>query len=83
MGNICSKSENKPDNFAQPGRVLGTSSSAQQSSGSARVPPKITTSTQGRTLGGQQGSTSPEDARGAAAKAAEVGDSVRGCRYDP
>ena len=70
MGNICSKSSNKPDNFAGQGRVVGSSS--QNTPSSAPVPQKITTSTPGRSLGGRDGANSPDDARGAAAKAAEV-----------
>ncbi|KIX04258.1 uncharacterized protein Z518_07812 [Rhinocladiella mackenziei CBS 650.93] len=69
MGNICSKSANKPDNFSTPGRTLG--SSAQPKPNSTTVPPKITASTPGRALGGRDGASSSEDARSAAAKAAE------------
>lgn len=71
MGNICSKSANKDDNFAGPGRVLGSSADAPSRSA---VPQKVTSSTPGRTLGsaGTDGASSPDSARGAAAKAAEV-----------
>ena len=71
MGNLCSKSANEADPFAQPGRVLGNSS--QPSS----VPPprNLTASTPGRTLGGSESTTAAEDARRAAARAAEVLDS--------
>lgn len=80
MGNLCSKSDS--ENFAQPGRVLGTApeqpsrSSVPASAGVARVggPP--------RTLGGAApppaASASPgggndnQDARKRAAEAAEV-----------
>jgi hypothetical protein len=68
MGSLCSKSANEADPFAQPGRVLGNSS--QPSS----VPPprNLTASTPGRTLGGSESTTAAEDARRAAARAAEV-----------
>lgn len=69
MGNICSKSSNQPDNFATPGRTVGTSGQTQ--SPTAPVPVKITSSTPGRTLGGAERSSAAEDARSAAAKAAE------------
>jgi len=69
MGNLCSKSANQPDNFSAPGRPLGSSSTAKPSS--APVPQKVTASTPGRTLGGSEGTSSSEDARSAAAKAAE------------
>src|ERR1700722_15577720 len=68
MGNLCSKSANEADPFAQPGRVLGNSS--QPSSG---PPPRnLTASTPGRALGGSESTTAAEDARRAAARAAEV-----------
>ena len=68
MGNLCSKSANEADPFAQPGRVLGNSS--QPSSG---PPPRnLTVSTPGRTLGNSESTTAAEDARRAAARAAEV-----------
>jgi len=67
MGNLCSKSANEADPFAQPGRVLGNSS--QPSSG---PPPRsLTASTPGRALGGSESTTAAEDARSAAARAAE------------
>lgn len=69
MGNLCSKSANEADNFSTPGRVLGN---APPKTTSAPVPQKLMTSTPGRTLGTGEGSTSPGDARSAAAKAAEV-----------
>jgi hypothetical protein len=70
MGNLCSKSANQPDNFSAPGRTLASSSTAKQSS--APVPQKVIASTPGRTLGGSEGASSSDDARSAAAKAAEV-----------
>lgn len=71
MGNLCSKSENKPDPFQSPGRVLGAS--AQNQPKTAPVPQKITSGTPGRTLGGGgEGTSGTGDARSAAAKAAEV-----------
>ncbi|KAJ5249052.1 hypothetical protein N7468_000503 [Penicillium chermesinum] len=78
MGNICSKSANKPDATASPGRVLGTSAQAQQNkaSGGRVAPPKSTNwqATPGRTLGesspdGPQGSS--DEARSNAAIAAQ------------
>lgn len=72
MGNICSKSANK-DNFETPGRTLGTSSDAPPRP--ATVPKqKLTATTPGRTLGsaGGDGANSPDNARSAAARAAEV-----------
>lgn len=71
MGGLCSKSANEADPFAQPGRVLGTSSQPA----SAPPPRKLTSSTPGRTLGGNENPDSTraaEDARSAAARAAEV-----------
>lgn len=73
MGNICSKSANKDDNFATPGRTLGTNSDAPPRP--ATVPKqKLTATTPGRALGsaGGDGSESPNDAKSAAARAAEV-----------
>ncbi|KEF56056.1 uncharacterized protein A1O9_07637, partial [Exophiala aquamarina CBS 119918] len=70
MGNICSKSSNQPDNFSTPGRTVGASPQTPKAS-TAPVPKKIITSTPGRTLGGRDETASPNDARGAAAKAAE------------
>jgi hypothetical protein len=70
MGNLCSKSSNKPDNFAGQGRVVGAS--PQPTSSSAPIPQKISTANSpGRPLGGTAGDTT-SDARSAAAKAAEV-----------
>ncbi|EER30065.1 hypothetical protein D8B26_007351 [Coccidioides posadasii str. Silveira] len=74
MGNLCSKSSNPSDPFAQPGRVLGTSPDSGPSS--APVPQKQTISRPavkgGKTLGGS-GSTSDQtvEPRNAAARAAE------------
>jgi hypothetical protein len=78
MGNLCSKSSNKPDPFSGQGRVVGTSSDNLPRS-SAPVPPKIIANTPGRPLGGANSNkntgnddgTTP-DPRSAAAKAAEV-----------
>jgi len=71
MGNLCSKSANRADHFTTPGRVLGSSS--QTAPSSAPVPKQLTTSTPGRPLGGSsKDASSPENARSAAAKAAEV-----------
>jgi hypothetical protein len=69
MGNLCSKSSNKPDHFAQPGRVLGSSG---QSVGTAPTPRTVTSRTPGRTLGGKPGTASDNTAKSAAARAAEV-----------
>ncbi|EXJ71629.1 uncharacterized protein A1O5_05437 [Cladophialophora psammophila CBS 110553] len=69
MGNLCSKSSNKPDNFATPGRTVGSSTQPRQTS--APVPQKITSSTPGRALGGGDATPSADDARSAAARAAE------------
>lgn len=71
MGNLCSKSANQSDNFSSPGRVLG-GAAADQGRTTAPVPAKITASTPGRTLGSSQNPGGQEDARSAAAKAAEV-----------
>lgn len=81
MGNLCSRSANEPDPFATPGRVLGASSTTNQPS-RAPVPQKIDSKSKAkvggppRTLGGSGGYGTTEggddDARGAAAKAAEV-----------
>ncbi|ETN36440.1 uncharacterized protein HMPREF1541_08718 [Cyphellophora europaea CBS 101466] len=68
MGNLCSKSSNEPDHFAAPGRPLGSASATGPSS--APVPQKIAKNSPGRTLGGD--SSSPDDARSAAAQAAEA-----------
>ncbi|OQV01352.1 hypothetical protein CLAIMM_06729 [Cladophialophora immunda] len=69
MGNLCSKSANQPDNFATPGRPVGSSTQPRQTS--APVPQKITSSTPGRALGGGDGGPGVEDAKSAAARAAE------------
>ncbi|KIV88458.1 hypothetical protein B0A52_02386 [Exophiala mesophila] len=70
MGNLCSKSSNPPENFSTPGRPLGTSSQTKKTT-TTPVPQKLTTSTPGRSLGGREGASSPDDARSAAARAAE------------
>jgi len=71
MGNLCSKSANQPDHFSTPGRTLGESAASRPQQSSAPLPQKVTTSSPGRTLGGTEGSSSPDNARSAAAKAAE------------
>ena len=73
MGNLCSKSANEPDAFQQPGRVLGASSEPRSSSTSA-PPPKISSSTPARGVEGRDNVAGSDDARGAAARAAEVRD---------
>ena len=69
MGGLCSKSANEADPFTQPGRVLGNDN-AQPSS--APTPRRITSTTPGRTLGGTERASAADDARSAAARAAEV-----------
>ncbi|KAF7512451.1 hypothetical protein GJ744_001386 [Endocarpon pusillum] len=75
MGNLCSKSANKPDAFPGQGRVVGTSSS--QPASSAPIPQKITSNSPGRPLGGSSVNSggsfdgAASDPRSAAAKAAE------------
>lgn len=76
MGNLCSKSSNEPENFSSPGRTLG--SAPPNAPTSAAVPPQVTKNTPGRTLGG--GGNSPDNARGAAAQAAEVRPSKLFCK---
>ena len=68
MGNICGKEEKSSDPFAQPGRIVGVAPRASHSS----VPKG---GTQGQKLGGSSNSEGA-DARGAAAKAAEVGNEL-------
>lgn len=71
MGNLCGK-QSKDDNFAGPGRTLG---SAPPPSDNARASIPATKKSplqgNGRTLGGPGGS-GDDDPRSAAAKAAEV-----------
>jgi len=71
MGGICSKSSNPPDNFQTPGRVLGSAPPAAPKT--APTPKKVTAAGgPGRTLGGpSSGTGETNDARSAAAKAAE------------
>lgn len=76
MGNLCSKSANQPDNFANPGRTLGEGT--QTRAEPAPRPRNLTATTPGRTLGASEGPSSPSDARSAAAKAAEVSKLVPG-----
>ena len=73
MGNLCSKSANKDDNFSTPGRSLGSSSQNQPTT--APVPQKIPSSTPGRAVGGSQRPGSSSDPKSAAAAAAEGGES--------
>lgn len=77
MGNICSRSANKPDDpFAQPGRPLGSSNPAgNKQSTTAPVPNKgkPSFSSPGRTLGGDAaGQSGSEDVKTKAAVAAQV-----------
>ena len=76
MGNLCSKSANKDDNFSTPGRSLGSSSQNQPTT--APVPQKIPSSTPGRAVGGSQRPGSSSDPKSAAAAAAEVSLSLNG-----
>ncbi|KAF2094917.1 hypothetical protein NA57DRAFT_60321 [Rhizodiscina lignyota] len=80
MGNLCSKdSPKKSDNFASPGRVLGSAPSRPENakaaipaaaSGATQPPPQQPANAgSGRTLGGGDGA---DDAKAAAARAAEV-----------
>ena len=72
MGNLCGKPSRDSDPFAQPGRTLG-SAPPQPSDSRAAVPKISGTGSQGKTLGGPLSETQ-NDARSAAAKAAEVGE---------
>lgn len=76
MGNLCSKPSNEPDNFSSPGRTLG--SAPPNAPTSAAVPPQVKKNTPGRTLGGE--GSGADNARGAAAQAAEVRSSTLFCR---
>ncbi|EFR03666.1 hypothetical protein MGYG_06662 [Nannizzia gypsea CBS 118893] len=79
MGNICSKSSNQTDPFAQPGRVLGSqAASTKPTPANSNTPlirntnPSEQQSSGGRTLGGGgKNAVGGGDARSAAAKAAE------------
>ncbi|KAL8894502.1 MAG: hypothetical protein Q9192_004268 [Flavoplaca navasiana] len=72
MGNLCSRSSNKPDNFSTPGRVIGSSSTPSSAPQNPRAQiPKSATQSQGRTLG-SGGEGGGGDARSAAARAAEA-----------
>ncbi|KAL8843408.1 MAG: hypothetical protein Q9176_002021 [Flavoplaca citrina] len=76
MGNLCSRSSNKPDNFSTPGRVIGSSSTPSSAPQNPRAQiPKAATQGQGRTLGSGgrgEGGAGGGDARSAAARAAEA-----------
>lgn len=79
MGNICSRSANKPDDpFSQPGRVLGSSATSDPSNQATRAPVPSNVSSQGpgRTLGDAPSSGEAGDARSKAAEAAQVDSSV-------
>ncbi|TQS33318.1 hypothetical protein Golomagni_06343 [Golovinomyces magnicellulatus] len=70
MGNLCGKEE-RPDNFSQPGRVVGTAPPPAPKT--APVPKKV--GGPPRTLGGSSGpatAADASDARKRAAEAAEV-----------
>ncbi|KAI4106568.1 MAG: hypothetical protein LQ339_003028 [Xanthoria mediterranea] len=75
MGNLCSRSSNKPDNFSTPGRVVGSSSSSSAPAAPTQTPraqiPKG--HGQGRTLGSTTTAAAgrENEARDAAARAAE------------
>ncbi|KAK0645320.1 hypothetical protein DIS24_g8014 [Lasiodiplodia hormozganensis] len=71
MGNLCGK-ESKSDNFAGPGRALG-SAPALSNNATAPIPATKKSALQGngRTLGGPE-ATGGDDPRSAAAKAAEA-----------
>ena len=69
MGNLCGKESSDP--FAQPGRTLG--SAPPPSEGTSRLPAGVSSTVggPGHTLGGS-GPSATDDARRAAALAAEV-----------
>ncbi|CAL8583350.1 hypothetical protein XPA_008975 [Xanthoria parietina] len=79
MGNLCSRSSNKPDNFSTPGRVIGSSSSASAPTQTPTQNPRAQIPTgkrqgQGRTLGSPAATAAAgqeNEARDAAARAAE------------
>jgi hypothetical protein len=76
MGNICGKE--KPDNFASPGRTVGTAPGPNATPKSSVPKKAVKVTGPGRTLGGSSsGQTAsqeqtPEEARRRAAEAAEV-----------
>ena len=77
MGNICSRSANKPDNFSQPGRTLNSSPVQAPRPAQSRAPrqsAKQSVATPGRTLGGADNQPPGDvaDARTNAAIAAQV-----------
>lgn len=81
MGNICSRSANKPDDpFARPGRPLGSSNPPGNKQSSAPVPSKTNFASPGRALGGEETgqSGSEADVKAKAAVAAQVCDSSSG-----
>ncbi|EGD92217.1 hypothetical protein H112_00293 [Trichophyton rubrum D6] len=79
MGNICSKSSNRPDPFAQPGRVLGSQAASTKPTPANSSTPLIRNNNSsqrqpsgGRVLGGGGNNADGDgDARSAAARAAE------------
>lgn len=73
MGNICSRSANKPESFSGPGRVVGTAPAGQAPR--ASVPAKTNwKETPGRTLGesAPDAQGGGDEARSNAAIAAQV-----------
>lgn len=73
MGNLCSKSGDDPrkDNFAGPGRVLGSAPPRPENARATIPPQQPSYGTTGQTLGGGRGEGT-NDAKAAAARAAEV-----------
>lgn len=75
MGNICSRSANKPDDpFSQPGRTLGSTAASDSNNQPARasIPSNVAAQGPGRTLGGASTSEDLADAKSKAAEAAQV-----------
>lgn len=78
MGNLCGKQSD--DNFAQPGRTVGSAPSTQVPNPRAPIPkaaPKV--SGPGRTVGGGVDGGVGGDPRAAAARAAEVSEMLEIC----
>ncbi|KAL2817792.1 hypothetical protein BJX63DRAFT_384904 [Aspergillus granulosus] len=77
MGNICSRSKNEPEAFTTPGRVLGSSTTNNNSGAPRASVPAGTKSKQsnwespGRTLGGGGGSGSAGSSTGPGTETAE------------